>query len=56
MMEPDNMKKKEGIHVCVTGSPCCTVGEEKIKTQKKTKLKIENSVHRISTLSVTVIY
>ena len=25
MMEHDNVRKKECIHVCVTGSPCCTV-------------------------------
>ena len=25
MMEHDNVKKKEWVHVCVTGSPCCTV-------------------------------
>ena len=29
MMEHDNVrkKKKERMHVCVTGSPCCTVGK-----------------------------
>ena len=25
MMEHDNGRKKECIHVCVTGFPCCTV-------------------------------
>ena len=25
MMEHENVRKKECIHVCVTGSPCCTV-------------------------------
>ena len=25
MMEHDNVRKKEYINVCVTGSPCCTV-------------------------------
>ena len=29
MMEHDNVRKKEYINVCVTGSPCCTV-EKKI--------------------------
>ena len=24
MMEYDNVRKKECIHVCATGSPCCT--------------------------------
>ena len=25
MMEHGNVRKKECIHVCITGSPCCTV-------------------------------
>ena len=24
MMEPDNVRKKECIHKCATGTPCCT--------------------------------
>ena len=28
MMEHDNVRKKECIHVCVTGPPCCTVGKK----------------------------
>ena len=42
MMEHDNRKKKECIHVCVTGSPCSTVGKKKCIgeiTTKKLKKK-----------------
>jgi len=28
MMEHENVRKKECSHVCVTGSPCCTVGKK----------------------------
>ena len=41
MMEHDNVRKK-CTHVCVTGSPCCTVekkilywGNKKINTKKR---------------------
>ena len=27
-MEHDNVRKKECMHVCVIGSPCCTVGKK----------------------------
>ena len=41
MMEPDNGRKKKCIHVCVTGSPCCTArkklywGNNNLKNGKK---------------------
>ena len=47
MKEHDNMRKKECIHVSVTGSPCCTVGKKcigeitikKLKTKKNTSYR-----------------
>ena len=39
MIRHDNVRKKEFIHVCVTGSPCCTV-EKKNNVLGKLKKKI----------------
>ena len=40
MMEHDNVRKKECIHACVTGSTCCTVEKNCIGeiTVKKIKM------------------
>ena len=48
MMEHDNMRKKECTHVCVTGSPCYTVGKKmywgnKEKRKKEIKWLIKGS-------------
>ena len=54
-----NVRKKECIHLCVTGSPCCTVEKiyeeiKKIKTKQKTDVRVYLVLYQAEELSSQV--
>jgi len=55
MMEHDNVRRKECVHVCVTGSPCCRA-EKKLYWRNNLKNKINTKKLKKAKLDVSHVF